>query len=79
VSLLVATQISAVATAILAAGAIVTALFAYLAFRKQSTEVNDRQAAVFRPANFLLRTIAAQPCLKAVRAGFSSVATPRQS
>lgn len=38
-SLLVATQITAVATAALAAFAIVTAVFAVLAFRKQSAEV----------------------------------------
>ena len=38
-SLLLATQITAVATAVLAAFAFVTALFAFLAFRKQSAEV----------------------------------------
>jgi hypothetical protein len=38
-SLLVATQITAAATAVLALFAIVTALFAFLAFRKQSAEV----------------------------------------
>jgi TATA-binding protein-associated factor Taf7 len=45
-SLLTATQITAVATAVLAAGAIVTAVFAYLAFGKQSQEVRtlDREA-----------------------------------
>jgi hypothetical protein len=42
-TLLVATQITAVATAILAAGAIVTAVFAILAFRKQSAEVTTLQ------------------------------------
>src|ERR1700690_1382961 len=42
-SLLVATQVSAVATAVLAAFAIVTAAFAILAFRKQSTEVSTLQ------------------------------------
>ena len=45
-SLLTATQIAAVGTAALAAGALVTAVFAYLAFRKQSQEVCtlDREA-----------------------------------
>lgn len=42
-SLLVATQITAVATAILALFAIVTAVFAFLAFRKQSAEVATLQ------------------------------------
>ena len=44
-SLLTATQVTAVATAVLAAGAIVTAVFAYLALRKQSQEVRtlDRE------------------------------------
>jgi hypothetical protein len=41
-SLLVATQVTAVATAILAVGAILTAVFAILAFRKQSQEVTDQ-------------------------------------
>jgi hypothetical protein len=46
-SLLAATQFTAIATAILAAGAMVTSVFAYLAFRKQSAEVGllQRQAA----------------------------------
>jgi hypothetical protein len=39
VSLLVATQITAVATGVLAVGAVVSAIFAFLAFRKQSVEV----------------------------------------
>lgn len=45
-SLLLATQITAVATAVLAVFAVVTALFAFLAFRKQSAEVRllQRQA-----------------------------------
>jgi hypothetical protein len=45
-SLLVATQITAAATAVLALFAIVTAVFAFLAFRKQSAEVAtlERQA-----------------------------------
>src|SRR5580700_3071564 len=38
-SLLVATQITAVATMVLAVGAVVSAVFAFLAFRKQSVEV----------------------------------------
>jgi hypothetical protein len=42
-SLIAATQITAIATAVLAAFAIVTAAFAYLAFRKQSTEVTTLQ------------------------------------
>lgn len=42
-SLVVATQVSAVATAVLAAFAIVTAVFAILAFRKQSAEVATLQ------------------------------------
>ncbi len=46
-SLLVATQVTAVATGVLAFFAIVTAVFAYLAFREQSVEVGllQRQAA----------------------------------
>jgi hypothetical protein len=60
-SLLVATQITAVATAILAVFAIVTAVFAFLAFRKQSDllgiqrdqftdqrQVNEEQARVLK-------------------------------
>jgi hypothetical protein len=39
VSLLAATQITAVATMVLAVGALVSAVFAFLAFRKQSIEV----------------------------------------
>jgi len=39
VTLLAATQITAVATIVLAAGAVVSAIFAFLAFRKQSIEV----------------------------------------
>ncbi|SRR5258708_1368716 len=42
-SLIAATQITAVATAVLAVFAIVTAVFAILAFRKQSTEVTTLQ------------------------------------
>jgi hypothetical protein len=42
-SLLVATQMTAIATAVLALFAIVTAVFAFLAFRKQSTEVTTLQ------------------------------------
>jgi hypothetical protein len=42
-SLLTATQVTAVATAVLAFFAMATAVFAYLAFRKQSTEVNTLQ------------------------------------
>ncbi len=42
-SLIAATQITAVATAVLAAFAIVTAVFAFLAFRKQSAEVTILQ------------------------------------
>jgi hypothetical protein len=45
-SLLVATQITAVATAVLAAFAIITAGFAFLAFRKQSAEVATLQQQV---------------------------------
>jgi hypothetical protein len=41
-SLVFATQLTAVATAVLAAFAIVTAVFAILAFRKQSREVSDQ-------------------------------------
>ena len=41
-SLIFATQLTAVATAILAGFAIVTAVFAFLAFRKQAQEVNDQ-------------------------------------
>jgi hypothetical protein len=41
-SLIFATQLTAIATAVLAAGAIVTAIFAILAFRKQSQEVHDQ-------------------------------------
>jgi hypothetical protein len=41
-SLLVATQVTAVATAVLAAFAIVTAILAGLAFSKQSAEVRDQ-------------------------------------
>ena len=41
-SLLVATQITAVATAVLAAFAIVTAVLAGLAFSKQSAELRDQ-------------------------------------
>jgi multidrug efflux pump subunit AcrA (membrane-fusion protein) len=43
VSLLLATQITAVATAVLAFFAIITAVFAILAFRKQSAEVTTLQ------------------------------------
>src|SRR5215469_11346382 len=39
-SLLVATQLTALATAVLAVGAVFTAIFAVLAFRKQSQEVS---------------------------------------
>jgi hypothetical protein len=41
-----ATQLTAIATAVLATGSVVTAIFAFLAFRKQSTEVTilQRQA-----------------------------------
>jgi hypothetical protein len=42
-SVLVATQITAIATAVLGVGAIVTAVFAFLAFRKQSAEVGILQ------------------------------------
>ncbi|HVB41959.1 MAG TPA: hypothetical protein VNF47_04545 [Streptosporangiaceae bacterium] len=42
-SLLLATQITAVATAVLGVGAIITAIFAFLAFRKQSVEVTTLQ------------------------------------
>lgn len=42
-SVLVATQIAAVATAVLALFAVVTAVFAYLAFREQSSEVATLQ------------------------------------
>jgi hypothetical protein len=42
-SLIAATQVTAVATAVLAVFAIVTAVFAFLAFRKQSTEVTTLQ------------------------------------
>jgi hypothetical protein len=59
-SLVVATQITAVATAILALFAIVTALFAFLAFRKQSAEVailgkqlEDQQALTRQQADLL--------------------------
>ena len=41
-SLIFATQLTAVATAILAVFAFTTAVFAYLAFRKQSREVRDQ-------------------------------------
>lgn len=41
-SLIFATQLSAIATTVLAVFAIVTALFAVLAFRKQSKEVHDQ-------------------------------------
>ena len=41
-SLIFATQLTAVATAVLAVFAIVTAVFAILAFRKQSKEVHDQ-------------------------------------
>jgi hypothetical protein len=41
-SLIFATQLTAVATTVLAAFAIVTAVFAILAFRKQSREVSDQ-------------------------------------
>ena len=46
-SLIAATQFTAVATGVLAAGAIITAIFAIMAFRKQSQEVGLllRQAA----------------------------------
>jgi hypothetical protein len=40
-SLIFATQLTAVATAVLAVFAIVTAVFAFLAYRKQSKEVSD--------------------------------------
>jgi hypothetical protein len=45
-SILMATQVTAIATAVLATGSAVTAIFAFLAFRKQSTEVTilQRQA-----------------------------------
>ena len=42
-SLLVASQLTAIATAVLGAGAIVTAVFAILAFRKQAQEVRTLQ------------------------------------
>ena len=42
-SLIAATRITAIATAILAGFAIVTAIFAFLAFRKQSAEVTTLQ------------------------------------
>jgi hypothetical protein len=42
-SLIAASQLTAIATAVLAAFAIVTAAFAYMAFRKQSTEVTTLQ------------------------------------
>jgi len=45
-SLIAATQITAVATGILAVFAIVTAVFAFLAFRKQSTKVAALQQQV---------------------------------
>lgn len=41
-SLLFATQLTAVATVVLAVGAIVTAFFAFRAFRKQSQEVSEQ-------------------------------------
>ena len=45
-SLIAATQITAVATGILAVFAIVTAVFAFLAFHKQSTKVAALQQQV---------------------------------
>jgi hypothetical protein len=42
VSLLGATILTAIATTVLAVGAIVTAVLAYRAFRKQSREVSDQ-------------------------------------
>ena len=45
-SLLVATQVTAVPTEVLAIGAIVTSVFAILAFRKQSAEVTTLQQQV---------------------------------
>lgn len=45
-SLIFATQLAAVATAVLAVGAIVTGVLAYLAFRKQSQEVGILQRQV---------------------------------
>lgn len=47
-SLIAATQITAAATAVLAIGAIVTAIFAFLAFRKQSQEVRLLQQQTAR-------------------------------
>jgi hypothetical protein len=59
-SLLVATQITAIATAVLAVGAIVTAVFAFLAFRAQAAEVGilsrqleDQQALTRHEAKVL--------------------------
>jgi hypothetical protein len=45
-SLLAASQVTAVATVVLAAGAIVTGVFAFLAFRKQSQEVRSIERQV---------------------------------
>jgi hypothetical protein len=41
-SLLGATILTAIATVVLAVGAIITSVFAYLAFRKQSREISDQ-------------------------------------
>jgi hypothetical protein len=59
-SLLLATQITAVATAILAGGAIVTAIFAILAFRKQAVEVDLLQKQAERDLDQRRRAQAAQ-------------------
>src|SRR5258708_37058637 len=62
-SLLVATQITAIATAVLAAFAIITAAFAILAFRKQAEEVRTLKGQLdeqSREAGLLERQIRQQ-------------------
>ena len=57
-SLVFATQLTAVATAVLAVFAIVTAVFAILAFRKQSQEVRDQASVLALQAAELRESLA---------------------
>lgn len=65
-TLLGATQITAVATVVLAVGAIVSALFAFLAFRKQAEEVRSQRIEIQRNAWDRRRAQAAQIFLKII-------------
>lgn len=56
-SLIFATQLTAVATAVLAVFAIVTAVFAILAFRKQSQEVRDQASVLALQASELRESL----------------------